>query len=191
MRFIMSGTAPTIKISLDDSKTFYESVYKEHANSKDTLSKLGEAGVDELSKNSLAQKQHDYKILASDFMAVIKERKVPIDTVLNSLGVADETWSIWRQSVNAGSKITPVTFNNAIVYKMSAMVLKDLVLKHMEEKGLTEYNPTVLKDVITHSKARLEVNSSALNGNFNGFDLDDKPAPEKAKPSSPSHKIKP
>lgn len=187
MRLIMSGTAPTIKLSLDDSKTFYENVYKEHANSKQVLSKLGETAADELSKNGLAQKQHEYKMLAADFMAVIKERKVPIDTVLNSLGVADETWSIWRQSVNAGSKITPVTFNNAIVYKMSAMVLKDLVLKHLEEKGLTEYTPDVLKDVISHSKVRLEVNSSALNGNFNGFE--DKPTPESN--NTPRNKIRP
>lgn len=191
MRLIMSGTAPTIKISLDDAKTFYDSVYKEHAHSKEILSKLGETVVDEFSKNSLAQKQHEYKVLASDFMAVIKERKVPLDTVLKSLGVSDETWSIWRQSVNAGSKITPVTFNNAIVYKMSAMVLKDLALKHMEENGLNEYSPAVLKDVIANSKVRLEFNSSALNGNFNGFDLDNKTSPDKAKPSSPSTKIKP
>jgi hypothetical protein len=187
MRLIMSGTAPIIKISLDDSKSFYENVYKEHANNKQTLSKLGETAAEELSKNGLAQKQHEYKVLASDFMAVVKERKVPIETVLNSLGVADETWAIWRQSVNAGSKITPVTFNNAIVYKMSAMVLKDLVLKHLEEKGLTEYNPDVLKTVISNSKARLEVNSSALNGNFNGFD--DKPTPDAS--NSVKNKIKP
>lgn len=170
MRLIMSGTAPIVKISLEDSKSFYESVYKEHANSKEILSKLGESAAEELSKNGLAQKQHDYKVLASDFMAVIKERKVPIDTVLNSLGVADETWSIWRQSVNSGSKITPVTFNNAIVYKMSAMVLKDLVLKHLEDKGLTEYNPDVLKDVISNSKVNLVNNSTTLNGSFKGFD---------------------
>lgn len=187
MRLIMSGTAPTIKISLDDSKSFYENVYKEHANNKQTLSKLGENAAEELAKNGLAQKQHDYKVLASDFMAVVKERKVPIETVLNSLGVADETWAIWRQSVNAGSKITPVTFNNAIVYKMSAMVLKDLVLKHLEEKGLTEYNPEVLKDVISNSKVRLDVNSSALNSNFNGFD--DKPNPESS--NTPRTKIRP
>jgi hypothetical protein len=70
---------------------------------------------------------------------------------------------------------------------MSAMVLKDLVLKHLEEKGLTEYNPDVLKTVISNSKARLEVNSSALNGNFNGFD--DKPTPDAS--NSVKNKIKP
>ena len=59
----MSGTAPIVKISLEDSKSFYESVYKEHANSKEILSKLGESAAEELSKNGLAQKQHDYKVL--------------------------------------------------------------------------------------------------------------------------------
>lgn len=187
MRLIMSSTAPIVKISKDDGKFFYESVYKEHSHSKQVLSKLGETAAEELSKNRLAQKQNEYKVLSSDFMAVIKERKVPIDTVLNTLGVADETWAIWRQSVNAGSKITPVTFADETVYGMARMVLKDLVLKHLEEKGLTEYNHDVLKTVISNSKVRLEVNSSALNGNFNGFD--DKPTPEASKPVR--NKIKP
>lgn len=173
MRFNMSGTAPVIKISLEDSKSFYESVYKEHAHDQKTLSKLSDSYVDELGKNGLAQKQHEYKALSVDFLSVVKERNVPIKGVLSSLGVSDETWNIWRQSVNAGKQTTPVTFNNAIVYKMSAMVLKDLVLKHLEEKSLTEYNPEVLKDVINNSKVRLEHNSSVLNKIFNNFD--DKP----------------
>jgi hypothetical protein len=182
----MSGTQPVVKISLEDSQSFYENVYKAVANDKNTLKRQSENYVDELSKNGLAQKQYEYKKLSEDFLAVVKERKVSIGDTLKYLGVSDETWSIWRQSVNANSKITPVTFNNAIVFKMSAMVLKDIVVKHLEEKNLTEYSQDILKEVIKTSKARLEVNESVLNKMFDSFDN----TPVNSTPSS-KPKIKP
>lgn len=187
MRLIMSGTAPTVRISAEDSRNFYENVYKAHAHSEQSLAKLSEAYANEIAQNGLAMKQYEYKALSEDFLAVVKERKIPIETVVNSLGLADETWSIWKHSLNLGAKTTPVTFNNAIVNKMAGMVLKDLVLKHLESKGLNEYNQDVLDAVISQSKVRLEVNSSALNATFEMSD--NTPNPEKT--NTPRNKIKP
>lgn len=183
----MSGTAPTVRISAEDSRNFYENVYKAHSRSEQSLSKLSEAYASEIAQNCLAMKQYEYKALSEDFLMVVKERKIPIDTVVHSLGLADETWAIWKHSLSLGAKTTPVTFNNAIVNKMAGMVLKDLVLKHLEAKGLNEYNQGVLEAVINQSKVRLEVNGSALNGTF---DMSyNTPAPEKT--NTPRNKIKP
>lgn len=179
MELVMSGEKPQVKISLNEAKDFYESVYQAVANEPAILNKQKPEYVSELDKNILAKRQYEYKVLADDFLAVSKARKNSIDTNIDYLKISNETWNIWLTSRNAGIQITPVTFNNAIIFKMAAMVLKDLVAKYLDEKELTSFGPNDI-EVIKESTI------NRLRG------VESKPTQQPTSSSSESrHKIRP
>lgn len=179
MELFMSGEKPQVKISLNEAKDFYESVYQAVANEPETLNKQKPEYIAELDKNILAKRQYEYKELADDFLAVSRARKISSDTNIDYLKISNETWNIWLTSRNSGKQITPVTFNNAIIFKMTAMVLKDLVAKYIDEKALTSFGPDDLEIIKRDTINRLK-----------GIDANPSPQPTVSSNES-RHKIRP
>ncbi len=158
----MSEEKKTIKISMEDAKNFFDNVYKSNINER--ISKLSSDDQVSLNNNSLALKQFGYRQLADDFLIVSKERNLKLDEKVKYLSLSQDTFLIWTDSMylNANKKFSynPVTFNDATVLKMSAMVLKDTISKYIEEKNITDFSKQDLEDLIEISKLKIKNNGT-------------------------------
>jgi len=180
----MSQENVKIKISMEDARSFYDSVYKSYAQSETALEKHSEEYLSEINSNVLLKRQNEYKLLITDFLAVNKDRNITVNDTIKYLDISSESWNIWMFSKNKESKINPITFNNATIYKMSALVLKDLAIKHVEENKLSTFESKDLKDIITKAKQKI---TGAVKPTFDDFDDGSSLMNEKTK----TNKIKP
>lgn len=157
----MSTERKPIKITMEDSKKFYDEVYKSAAN--DAIESLSPEEQSTIKADTLSLRQTQYRQLAEDFIKVTKERNIGPDESMKYLGVAAESWNIWRSSVQQGANkknhITPITFNNDIIMRMSGMVLKDALSKYMVENNLSEVSKDDMNTVFELSKIKLAQNN--------------------------------
>lgn len=165
----MSNEKKPIKITMEDSKKFYDEVYKSTAN--DVIDSLTPEEQSSIKGDTLSLRQNQYRQLAVDFMKVTKDRNIGSDESIKYLGMSSESWNIWRSSVQLGANkkhhVTPITFNNDIIMRMSGMVLKDALSKYMVENNLNEVSKDDMNTVFELRKIQLAQNSNLNNLNLN------------------------